>query len=372
MQNKGTILIVDDVKENIDILVELLKDYDLIPALDGKTAIDIAMEENNIDLILLDIMMPNMDGYIVCSLLKKEYKTKQIPIIFLSAKSKQEDIQKGFRVGGVDYVTKPFNPDELLSRVKTHLKLRAYEKDLELRVREEIEKNSLKEHIIFQKTKQAALGEFLIYMSHQWKQPILSLSTLNAQDREKIKSSNTIDTNEWLTSIEKIDELIIFMSQTIDTFKSFYEPSRENKKFLITESIIDILSVIEGVFYFDNIKIYISSYDEQPVDASMSEFSQAIVAILSNSRDIFKARNIQNPKISMVIENKKIVITDNSGYMDDNSLKEIFTPSIATPNHIRADLYLSKVLIEKNGGVINASKTDNGLLFNIEFLTWIE
>ena len=75
MQDKQTILIVDDIKENIDILVELLNRYDLITAIDAKVAIDTAMEEKNIDLILLDIMMPNMNGFEVCKVLKKSPKT---------------------------------------------------------------------------------------------------------------------------------------------------------------------------------------------------------------------------------------------------------------------------------------------------------
>ena len=123
MGNKQTILIVDDVRENVDVLVELLKEYDLITALDGETAIEIA-ETEDVDLILLDIMMPKVDGFEVCRYLKKNLKTLHTPIIFLSAKGDYEDIATGFKLGAVDYVTKPFNPSELLSRVNTHLKLR--------------------------------------------------------------------------------------------------------------------------------------------------------------------------------------------------------------------------------------------------------
>ena len=157
MSAKQTILIVDDIKENIDVLVQFLDKYDLVPARDGQSAIDIAKEEsNNIDLILLDIMMPDMDGFEVCTRLKSDSKTRHIPIIFLSAKNNHKDIQKGFELGGVDYITKPFNPDELFSRVDTHLKLRAYEKNLESKIQEELKKNRIKEQIIYQQSKQAA------------------------------------------------------------------------------------------------------------------------------------------------------------------------------------------------------------------------
>jgi DNA-binding response OmpR family regulator len=78
----------------------------------------------HIDLVLLDVMMPEMDGYAVCERLKVNLGTKHIPVIFLTAKTKVEDIVQGFEVGGVDYVTKPFNKVELLARVKTHIELK--------------------------------------------------------------------------------------------------------------------------------------------------------------------------------------------------------------------------------------------------------
>lgn len=127
IKNKQTILIVDDVKENIDILVELLDEYDLITALNGETALEIIKNED-IDLILLDIMMPKMNGFEVCKILKSNTENSKIPVIFLSAKDKHEDIQNGFKFGAVDYITKPFNPNELCARVDTHLNLRAYKK----------------------------------------------------------------------------------------------------------------------------------------------------------------------------------------------------------------------------------------------------
>lgn len=120
----NTILIVDDTPENIDILVELLEDFDKQIAINGADALETAFEEPHPDLILLDIMMPEMDGYEVCEKLRADDRTKNIPIIFLTAKALKEDIVKGFEVGGQDYITKPFDARELMERVKTHLELK--------------------------------------------------------------------------------------------------------------------------------------------------------------------------------------------------------------------------------------------------------
>ncbi len=128
---KQTILVVDDTPENIDILVGILKvDYKVKAAPNGEKALKVA-EKNPPDLILLDIMMPVMDGYETCRRLKADPILKEIPIIFLTAKTETEDIVKGFDVGAVDYLTKPFNPQELQVRVNTHLQLRKSKQELE-------------------------------------------------------------------------------------------------------------------------------------------------------------------------------------------------------------------------------------------------
>jgi len=120
---KAKILIVDDNPTNIDILVELLQGFDVRAALDGHSALD-AVKEELPDLILLDVVMPNLDGYEVCRQLKLHSKTKNIPIIFLSANTDESSIIKGFELGGVDYIKKPYLSLEVLIRVKTHLKLK--------------------------------------------------------------------------------------------------------------------------------------------------------------------------------------------------------------------------------------------------------
>jgi len=115
------ILIVDDIEENIDVLIELLSDdFDISVAMDGEGALQIASEDMP-DLILLDIMMPGIDGYEVCQRLKANRKTRDIPIIFLTAKSEVGDETKGLELGAVDYIVKPISPPIVQARVKTQL-----------------------------------------------------------------------------------------------------------------------------------------------------------------------------------------------------------------------------------------------------------
>ena len=132
MLTEGTILIVDDTPENLTLLRSMLteKGYRVLAAINGEMALK-AVRTNLPDLILLDIRMPGMDGYEVCKQLKSEEKTRKIPVIFISALNEVDDKVKALSLGGVDYITKPFQAEEVLARIKTHLALRSLQKSLE-------------------------------------------------------------------------------------------------------------------------------------------------------------------------------------------------------------------------------------------------
>jgi putative two-component system response regulator len=143
-----TILVVDDSPDNIILMSRLLKDhYRTKIATNGEKALKIASSDDPPDLILLDVVMPYMDGYEVCQELKKNPKTSRIPVIFLTAKTDIEDEKRGFEVGAVDYITKPVSAPLLLARVKTHLLLKDSRDFL-------IDKNQFLEHEIYKRTQE--------------------------------------------------------------------------------------------------------------------------------------------------------------------------------------------------------------------------
>jgi len=135
--DKGTILVVDDVVENIDILTTILDGiYRIKVATNGKLALKIARSSSRPDLILLDIEMPEMDGYQVCRQLKAQAETADIPIIFLTAKSENHDESLGLELGAVDYITKPIRPSIVIQRIQTQLTLYKQNRHLDLIVKE--------------------------------------------------------------------------------------------------------------------------------------------------------------------------------------------------------------------------------------------
>lgn len=131
--DKATILIVDDTMDNTILLGDILavQGYHILKAFDGLEVFDVLAENPHPDLILLDIMMPEMDGLEVCEKLKADPKTKDIPIIFISALSEPGQIVEGLNAGGVDYIGKPFNMQEIIARVKIHMTIRQQHQQLQ-------------------------------------------------------------------------------------------------------------------------------------------------------------------------------------------------------------------------------------------------
>ena len=125
-ENKQQVLIIDDEPVNIQVIMNQLsnQNYILIPALDAKKGIEIINSNQNIDIVLLDIMMPEISGYEVCKHIRKKYNENELPVIMLTAKNQISDLVTGFKVGANDYLTKPFNKEELKSRVASHLRIK--------------------------------------------------------------------------------------------------------------------------------------------------------------------------------------------------------------------------------------------------------
>lgn len=169
----STLLLVDDVADNIDILNEVLSPhYRTRVALNGEKALKIACSANPPDLILLDIMMPGLDGYQVCERLKSNPDTRDTPVIFITAMSEVEDERHGLELGAVDYITKPISPAIVLARVRTHLALHNQNRELARLVHERTAELYRTRQQIIQRLGRAAefrdneTGNHIIRMSH--------------------------------------------------------------------------------------------------------------------------------------------------------------------------------------------------------------
>lgn len=212
IKNLKKVLIVDDTSENIDVIVGILgKEYDVSAALSGKAVLKMIQSMNIPDIILLDIMMPEMDGYEVCKKLKDNILTSNIPVIFVTAKHDTQDEKLGLDLGAVDYITKPINPAILKARIKNHLAMHDQNMELELKVQQRTEKLHETQLQIIQRLGRAAefkdneTGLHVIRMSHYAR-------IIAEKVRSDAKWSNLIYTTAPMHDVGKIgipDEIIL-------------------------------------------------------------------------------------------------------------------------------------------------------------------
>jgi two-component system sensor histidine kinase/response regulator len=227
-EKKTTILVVDDVPDNIAILDGILKeDYRVKAATSGEAALAIARADLPPDLILLDVMMPGMDGFEVCRRLKAEAASAKLPVIFVTARDEVADESMGFQVGAVDYITKPVNPHIVRARIKAHLELRL--------AREELERQNdvLREN--------ASLREEVEAISrHDLKNPLMIVMTV--PEVILTQASLTDKQRELLGMVEEAGRRMLEMiNRTIDLYKM------EKSTYALDPVSVDILPITEQI-----------------------------------------------------------------------------------------------------------------------------
>lgn len=346
-QNVPNILIVDDVPANLRVLGEILKGegYLVRPVPNGTLALQVA-DRIEPDLILLDVMMPDLNGFEVCRRLKENKKVSDIPIIFISALNDTQDIVKALQCGGVDFITKPFQAEEVISRVKTHLQLRYQTKKLEAQSKELQELINTKD-------------KFFSIVAHDLRGPIggfvgiseMLINDLHPDERVELIKELNLSAKALFYLLENLLEWARIQQGQIP-----FNPVKTNLYSLVNECLEAQLTAIRNKEI--NIDVKISENHEVFADVNML---QSIIRNLLSNAIKFTPRSGKVSVSTYVTQyNSTVVIIKDSGIgMQPGMVTNLFSfntnnnrPGTEGERSSGLGLHLCKEFVEKNGGNI--------------------
>ncbi|MBF0195058.1 MAG: response regulator [Magnetococcales bacterium] len=403
-ENKAKILIVDDIPGNILVLAEILdENYDVAVATSGKQALEITAKEQP-DLILLDIVMPEMDGYEVCTRIKQDSVSKDIPIIFITAKNAPWDESKGLGLGAVDFLTKPIRPQIVKARVKTHIELKKQKdglkdsaKKLEKQVLDrtmelqdtinllsnEVEDRKLAEQTAVRNARLASLGTLAAGVAHEINNPNNAIG-FAAATLTRLWQEFIPHLNEYKQANKDIDICSISIEEAIETISTLVLEVGNNSKRIAaivtnlkqmtkgdTENLeqkVDINKALQSaVAILDNVikkhtnHLTMELYkDLQPIRGNIHQLEQVFINVIQNALE-----SLPNKDKKVIISTKKghgknhnsaiVVVQDEGIGINSNYLDMITRPFYTTKGDdggTGLGLSISKTILNNHHGTI--------------------
>jgi PAS domain S-box-containing protein len=244
---------------------------------------------------------------------------------------------------------------------------------LRQRVKTEVAKNREKDIILIQQNRQAALGETLEHIIHQWKQPLTTIGIL-VQYLESYYSEGLLTDDFVRETVDKTMDLLKHMAQTAEVFMDYYKPEKEKRRFQIKKSLEEAISFVEPALRQQDITVELDADPELTGHGFPKEFAQVLLIILNNARDAFKERHTEKPclAIKAFAEGKRAVVTvtDNAGGIAERSIGKVFDlyfTTKVTTGGTGIGLHMAKSIIEKHmKGSLSVTNVDGGARFRIE------
>ena len=374
---KYDILIVDDNPKNLQLLGSTLRevDYNVEAALNGKEALE-WMDEKAFDLVLLDVMMPEMDGFQVCEIIRQNNQLDNLPILFLTAKTDKESILVGFKTGAQDYITKPFETGELLARVKTHLELRRSKELLK-------ETNQLLEERVAERTKELAEAnaelldlddsktEFLNIISHEIRTPLNGVLGFLNLLKERIDSDELkfylkmLD--ETATRLEKFSLTALHITN-LKVKKNLID----RREIFVDKLVSEVVGDMSDQLTRKGIDISFNSTGSHSISGDYELLSLCIMHILENSIHF----SDPDSRIRIITEshNQEVIcsVSDQGWGFSDDAMKKLFEMFSPGEPHIDSNkglsLYLVKLIIDAHNGKIEVrNNADVGATVKLTF-----
>lgn len=381
-RGEARVLIVDDQPKNLQLLGNILSKENIknVFAIDGVQALK-SVAYNPPDLILLDISMPEMDGFEVCERIQKDPDTRHIPVIFLTARNQSEDIIRGFETGAVDYITKPFNPTELTKRVTTHLKVKQSQDIIKLQNIQLREINSLldaKNDELDEKNKElsatnAAKDRMFSIIAHDLRGPVGNFKTVLNMLLEHGDYFSKEKTQEMLEMLQEV------ANSTFNLLENLLQWSRSQRDDLLFEPETIVLKDIVGNAFEllqsnakqKNISLIHTIADDFEMVADKNMITTVIRNLVSNAIKFTKEKGKIEIFAGINNDSVEVTVKDNGVGMEKEVIEKIFSENRQyTTNGTNNEkgsglgLPLCKEFIKKHNGTLWAeSEPDKGSRF---------
>lgn len=361
-----SVLIVDDLISNVKLIATYLSDYKLYFALDGLTALTVA-EESLPDVILLDIMMPGIDGYELCRRLKSNPLTSNIPVIFVSAKSHEDDEELGLQVGAIDFISKPISGSILRARLANHLELKDYRDNLEDLLKEKDNELSSTYEQLLHAEKLSAVGKLTASIAHEFASPLLGMEQilksfrLEEQDKDKEELFGVC-----VNECQRLRDLIREMQNFGRPTTACFEP-------------VDLNAIITDVTKFctknctkRNILLEISLKQIPPIHGVPDQMKQVLFNLLTNGADAVGDSGGLISISTAVLRDQIILIVKDSGCgIAEENLDDVFAPFFSTKGKEKGTglgLSICYGIMSKHKGQIKVeSDLGQGSTFTLRF-----
>ena len=353
------ILVVDDEFVSRMTLQKIMRSIGECEAVEnGEEALKVAFSDQPPDLILLDIMMPGMDGYTVCKRLRADPSTKDTPIIFLSANTKVEDITKGFELGAVDYITKPFQKAEVKARVRTHLALKQMREEMQDKnfllkkqvdeIKEKTERLDQSRKRLVQSEKMASLGQLVAGVAHEINTPVgigITVSShlvdqtreiISAFDKNKMtKSALTQYFGKTLETSELIFTHLVQAGDLVRSFKmiSADQTVHERRSFMLKTYLDDIIVSLRPKLKKELHQVTVNCREDIEINSYPGALAQIITNLIINSLlHAYEEGEEGNIRIDVSTEESEVILeySDDGKGIPPENIEKVFDPFFTT------------------------------------------
>ncbi|MBI4852451.1 MAG: response regulator [Acidobacteria bacterium] len=367
----GKVLVVDDDHFIADIISRFLSKYnhDVTKAYTGKDGVRLAIELLP-DVVLLDRMMPDMDGTKACEILKSNQATKDIPVIFVTSKTELEDLVQALKTGAHDYISKPIEPRELIARVDAALRVKYLQDELKDKLRISRQLEQTKQHLMEQYMS-AMFGQLAESLMHELNNPLMAVIGL----AELVRNRSFTRDRQLIEHMEMIHEMGLRASAKLNSLLCIAKDNGQGLGVDVNKIVKDVVELVNARLLISGVQLDLELQENlREIKGNQGKLARAILALVNNA--IEATEFCSNPSSKKIFVNTYqigdeevgIKVCDLVGNLSEDCKGKLFQPFFTTKNsssHPGIGLYLVKNIVKEHNGKVNWGSTKDSTWFEL-------